>query len=332
MTSTTPLHQLTQAVIGSAVLGCIIVLMFLGALHSPEPNDVKLAIVGPEKVTVAVGESIEAAAPGAFDIEYRQDVEAAREDVKSQDLIAAFVPGKSDSQLYLAGANGALSKGALTEVFGKAAESSGTNLVVEDLVPLPAGDPAGLSPFLLTIATMLPSLVLAGLIGLRAGSQVSGSAKLLAVLVGSGCLALINALVVDPIHGALEGNFWGVFGAAWLLAVAVAGIALALHRLIGIAGIGIAALFLIIVGMPVAGAAIGPSFIPEGFQALTLTLPVGEAVPLIRKIVYFDGASLGLELSLLCGWAALAALMLLTPGRRGGDTTTDSKSGASYAH
>ena len=314
-------HQLGRAVVAAVVLGSIIVLMFLGALHSPEPNDVEVALVGPKESTSMVGSRLEAAAPGAFELTYVEDEAVARQDVLELETTAAFVPGPTESRLILAGASGALSKNALTEAFEQAAESGGGTLVVEDLTPLPSGDRAGLSPFLLTMGTLLPSFALAALVVIGGARAAPVRATITALAVGSGLLALVNACVVDPLLGALDGNFWGVVGALWLLSFSVAGVMLALHRVLGVAGLGVTVLAFLVAGMPTAGGAIGPNFIPEAFQVFTLATPAGEAVPLLRKLVYFDEAPIALELGLLSAWAAFAAFVLLIPRRREPSTT-----------
>jgi hypothetical protein len=329
MTDHGPIHHLGRAITAAAALGAVIILMFLGALHSPEPNDVTVALVGPEDQTSVVGTRLEAAAPGAFDIEYVENEDVARDDIRELEATAAFVPGPSESRLLLAGASGAMSQNALTAIFGQAADAGGSELVVEDLVPLPSGDRVGLSSFLLTMGTLVPSLAMAALVTLGGGRDVSPRIQLAAVAVGTGLLALTGAVVADPVLGALEGNFGGVFGALWLLSFSVAGMALALRRFIGPAGLGLTLLAFMIAGMPTAGGAVGPSFIPEGFQVFTLATPTGEAVPLLRKLVYFDEAPVGLEVGLLAAWAALAVLLLLLPGRPASAPAVLERQGAS---
>jgi hypothetical protein len=314
---------LARAVTAAVAVGAVVVFMFVGALHSPEPNDVPITIAGPDQVTAAVGERIDAAAPGGFDIEYAEDPEAAKREVLEQEAMAVLVPGEPESRLYVAGANGGLSKNILSSAFTRATEANGGALAVEDLAPLPDGDRAGLAPFLLTMATLLPSLVLAIAIAVGAGRLASPRARFAAALLGTGVLALVNAIAADPVLGALEGSFWGVFGVVWLLSFSVAGVALALHRLAGIPGLGLAFLMFLVIGMPVSGAAVGPHFVPEGFQAFTLAFPAGETVPLLRKIVYFEDAPIGLELGLLLAWAAFAAVVLLAPGRLRRSTVPD---------
>lgn len=310
------IHHLARSVTAAVVLGATIMLMFLGALHSPEPNGVEVALVGPREMTSAVAEQIDAHAPGAFEFEYVDDEEDAREDVLEQDVVAAFAPGPETSHLIIAGASGALSENALTTIFRAASENAGGTLEVEDVAPLKTGDRAGLSPFLITIATLLPSIILAVLLTLVFGRAASARARLGAAATGSGLLALTGALVADPILDALSGSFWALFGALWLLSFAVTGVALAFHRLLGAAGLGLAFLILLVVGMPTAGGAVGPNFIPDGFQLFTLVTPAGESVPLVRKLIYFEQASVGLEIALLATWCALAAFVLLLPTRR----------------
>lgn len=303
-----------RPIIGAVVVSSIVAFMFLGALHSPEPQEIDVALAGPDAATRPLGERLMTKAPDAFELHYFESVEDAREGILTRDYAAALDVSETEPRLLIASAGGALGTNVLRSMFEGAAAESGQTMQVEDLVPLHDGDRAGLSPFLTTMATVLPALILAALIAVTAAG-LPVTSKLISLTMGTGLIGLTSALFADPIFGALTDNFWGVFGAAWLLALSVSAAGLALHRLVRGPGIALAALMFVVFGLPVSGAAVGPDFIPEGFGAFALAFPTGEAASLLRSIAYFPDASIGLELTLLASWSAVAVLVMLIPER-----------------
>ena len=236
--------------------------------------------------------------------------------IRDREVAAAYVPASPQPELLVAGANGAMQVSTLTAVFGSAARSSGSDLVVSDIVPVPDDDRAGLSPFLLVVSLTIPALILAILVtilGGRAGLRPRG--RVGAVLLGAVVVALVNTAVADFALDALTGDFWAVFGVAALTVFAISSATLALQRLLGVAGLALAFTLFLVIGMPATGAAVGPAYLPGVLRAVTLALPAGEAVPAVRSVQYFDGASSATALWLLAAWSLAATLVLLAAPR-----------------
>ena len=301
--------MLARLVVLVSTIGGLIAICFLGALHSPEPNDVDLGVVGPAEATAPVERAIEGVAPGKFDITTYATREEAGEAIQDREITAAFEPAPGKFHLYVAGAGGAMAKNNMVQLGDGLAAHSGSELVVEDLVPLPEEDRAGLSPFLLVVSILIPSLVMGVLISLVA-SGATPRAKLVAALGGGALLGGGNTLVANGLFGAFSGHYWELAGVATLASWAITLPMIALHRLLGAPGVGITALLFMVFGVPATGAAIGPEFIPDAFQAFTLAFPAGEAIPAVRNIAYFGGADTGLNLLLLSTWACVGALVL----------------------
>ncbi len=314
MASNRGLHEIARVVVGVTVLGSLIALTFMGALHAPKPNDVELALVAPAPVAEKIRSQLKSVDEDAFVLSTMSSQEEARQAILDREIDAAFAPSQQHSTLLIAGAGGAISKNNLTEMFRGVTARSGGTLTVDDVRPLPVDDRAGLSPFLMTVSILIPSL----LIGVALSLAVPGASsreRLYGSVAAGALLGLLNTAVAVWL-GALEGHYWAVAGIAALTSVAVSAPIIALHRLLGVAGIGLGGLMFLVIGMPTTGAAIGPDYIPDTFQMFTSVFPAGEAIPVIRNVTYFGGADIGLNLILLTSWAVAGVLVLALTGSR----------------
>ena len=310
MSSKHGLQAVIRVVVGVSLLGSLIALTFLGALHAPQPNGVDLAVVAPAPVAAALTDRLEAAGEEAFDVRTFTSIEGAKRAILDRKVDAAFAPGPEASTLLVAGAGGAIGKANLTEMFRGLTAASGVSLEVEDVRPLPVEDRAGLSPFLLTVSLLIPSLLLGVALCLGA-PRASGRERLIGSLAGACLLGLVNTAIADFAFGALTGHYWALAAVAGLTSLAISTPIIALHRILGVPGIGVGALLFLVLGMPTTGAAIGPDYIPEVFGMFTTTFPAGEAIPVFRNIAYFEGTDISTNLLLLTGWALIAAAVLL---------------------
>lgn len=309
MSSKHGMREVVRVVVGVSVVGCLVALTFLGALHAPKPNDVELAIVAPTSEAEQLRAQLTNAGGDAFVVTTVGDPDEAKQAILDREIDAAFAPSSRASTLLVAGAGGAIAKSNLTELFRDVTAGSGGELVVDDLRPLPAEDRAGLSPFLLIASILIPSLLIGVALSL-AVPKASARERLYGSLAAGVALGLLNSAVAEWL-GALQGHYWALAGVAALTSVAISAPIIALHRLFGVAGIGLGGLMFLVFGMPTTGAAIGPKYIPDVFQLFTTTFPAGEAIPVIRNVAYFNSVDIGLNLALLSCWAAAGAVVLI---------------------
>lgn len=191
---------------------------------------------------------------------------------------------------------------------GLSAEASGaTGVTVQDVVPLPADDPRGAG----LAAAGLP-MVMGGLAG--AGlftTLVRGRARRLA---GALAYAVTGGLTVSAVlHfwlGSLTGNWWAEAGA---VAVAIGSITVAvlgLESLLGLAGLGVGAVVMMLLGNPLAGGSTAPEMLPGWSGALGQLLPPGAGTSLLRSVSYFDGAGTGPHLLVLAVWLLVGVALI----------------------
>jgi hypothetical protein len=105
-----------------------------------------------------------------------------------------------------------------------------------------------------------------------------------AVIGGLTVVACLQFLI-----GTFDGNFWltslaGMFGIA-----ATCFTVLGLRELLGGAGLGIAAVLLVLLGNPLSGLASAPEMLPQPWGHIGQLLPPGATGTLMRDVTFFDG-------------------------------------------
>ena len=190
--------------------------------------------------------------------------------------------------------------------------AAGGPLVVTELAPLPEDDPRGVG----LAASLFPTLL---------GGMASGVAAALALrgpwqrLAAVGSIAVVGGLLITAILqgwlGALTGSYWANTGAVALGIAAIGASLVGLHRVLGMAGIGLGAAVMMLLGNPLSGVASAPEMLPAGWGALG-QLPPGAAGSLLRSTAFFDGAVAWGPVLVLTTWLVVGAGLALVPRRR----------------
>jgi hypothetical protein len=203
----------------------------------------------------------------------------------------------------------------ITAVFQGAAQAQGRTLRVEDVVPLPSGDTGGISGMFYVLSLVLPGLAMAVLLG-QVAPRLGFGGRLGVLTAGALVAGTANAWLADSVFGALPGRFGWLVLVSAALVLTIGLVVAGLLRTVGPAGVGLAALLFIPIGLPASGGPLGARFIPEWYADLGRFLPVGPGAEAVRNTVYFDGAALGAPLGVLAAWALLGLVLLALPARR----------------
>ncbi len=307
------MRRMLSGVVAGVVVAFCLVGSLLFALHRPTPHEVPVGLVAPDPVATQISQTLASRAPDAFTITRYGDAAAAERAVRERTVAGAFVADPGGPLLLVAGANGGITRQVLEAAFGPLAQRTGGTLTVQDLVPLPDADRSGASTFFFVVGVMVASLVAGIALGIGGAPRWQQAAGwvLAAAAVGGTATWTAAGLV-----GALPGHGVALFGVAALASAAIAGTALALVRLLGPAGAPVAALVLVVLGMPATGGPAGPDFLPAAYRWLADVLPTGAAVDLVRRVVYFGGHGIGHGTLVLAAWVAGAALLLAATALR----------------
>ena len=294
------------------VLAAWFVWLFAAALHLPQAHELPVALVAPDAAAAQVTAGLERQAPGAFTVTTHGSASEARSALADREAVGAFVVGADGATILIASGASEASASAVAGAFTALAGALQLAPTVEDVAPLPDDDPHGTVPFFLVLGVSLSALIFA--VTAQApganGSRPSLGERLAALVTFAVLDGLVAAGAVGVVLG-FDEDTWMLATVCALLALAVASATVALQELVGAAGSGLSALFVVILGVACSGAMAGPWFLPDGFRALAPLLPPGIGLAAVRDTLYFDGAVLGLCAATLGSWAIVSLAVVV---------------------
>jgi hypothetical protein len=286
---------------------------FTGAMSRPTLQDATLGLVA----SPAASRPAAAAVPQVTGVSYQvlPSPAAAAAQVRDGALPAALLIGARNDTLVVAGAAGLSLVTAITEEVSAHAARADVPVAVEDVRPLPPGDPRGLGSYLLVLGWIIGGylgITLLGRVRGAAGASVRGTAVTLGMAaLYSVASAALGVALVDPLMGVLTGHPWTLFAAGSLIVFATTVVTAALTSLVGLPGIVIAIVMFVVLGNPTSGGSVPVQMLAGGYRFLAGVLPTNAAMGLVRGFAYFGGNQIArplLVLSIYAG-ASLAACL-----------------------
>lgn len=287
---------------------------FLAAFHEPTPHQVPVGVVAPAAQAHELGAVLDARIPGGLSLQAYPTTAAAREAVAQRAVDGSFIAG-AHPVLLVAGAGGSATEQFLETTFTAVTAPSGLTLRVSDVVPLPARDSAGLTPFFLMLSVLVPSLA-AGVASTLAARGARARAQAGVLTAAAIAIGAAGPAIADGVTGAVPGHYLALAGICALLSLAVSAPAAALARIAPPAA-ALAVLAFIVVGIPATGGPAGLArFVPAFFRDLAPGLPASRALPALTNAAYFGGNAIALDLWVLATWAACGLAVLALAGLR----------------
>jgi hypothetical protein len=108
-------------------------------------------------------------------------------------------------------------------------------------------------------------------------------------------------------------GFWAAVGLVALGSAAVGLVVAGSARLLGRAGVALAALVVVLLGLVSSGGPVGSQVLPDFYRWLAPWMPAAELYSALRGALYFEGAGVGFPLLVLGGWL-LGGLVLMLLG------------------
>ncbi|WP_174183731.1 hypothetical protein [Nocardia barduliensis] len=280
--------------------------LFLGALHSPAPHEVKVAVIGDTAQARAVAEQLSVHAAG-FEIQSATDAESGRTAVRDREIRAAYDPATGD--LFVASAGGMQATEAARALFAAVAQSGGTPLHVQDVVALPDADRLGTSALYLGVGAIVGGF-LSGLIVAMVAPGLRSRAQVFTVVVMSIVVAGIETCYGWVVFDIFAGN--AAAGAAILAGIAlVAGsVTLAGMRLIGPAMVMVSVLVLVLAGVVASGLPVQLDMAPAFYGWMHEVLPTARGLSALRSVCYFEGAGIMGDVIVMAVWGVASVVVL----------------------
>ena len=278
--------------------------LYTAAYKDPKPHEIPVAVVADAATASQLQAGLDRAEPGGFDVRAYASESEARDDLLDTEVQGVLIPGPSGDRALVTGAFGKSPTDAVRGAFEQISAARGTEVVVQDLKPLPQHDSRGMSSMWTVLGTVVPSMTFGAILTLMGGG-LPARTRWLALATFAPLAGLMSAFTADVVVGALDGAFWSVAGISAVLGLGVAAAVHGLGRSFGLPGLGLSVLVLLVLGQASSGGAVTPLLVPDFFGTVAPYLPTGAGVTMVRNVVYFDGAAIIQPLLVMASWFLL---------------------------
>lgn len=336
MKVSSPKFILTLAVGLTVVLGIMMTAFSLPAVNSGV-NDVPVGVVTTDKTVY--NKFATPLEKKGFDVKQYKSVSSMKDAVNDRKIYGAFeISNTGDMTLYKAtAASTAVSqaletlgnavvaqqktaaKAQIAQMQAQATDATmlkaldakvqaidAKTLKVKELKAFPSRDSKGTG----LVAGALP-IALGGWIGsvaianaVKGKKQKFWAAIAFAFIGGLGLVGVIQFGI-----GTFDGNYFVTSLGAMLGIAATAFFVLGLLEIMGNAGLGIAAVMLILLGNPLSGLSSAPEMLPNGWGFFGQLLPPGATGTLLRNLTFFDGHAIGLSAGVLATYVIVGLIL-----------------------
>ena len=300
-------------VIGAATMICLMLAAFVAPLINAGPHELPIAVSAPAPIAQQLSAQAEKANPGAVEFKNYDSPAAAQQAVKDRKSVGAIALTKQGVQITTASGAGT-PYSTLMHQLGDKLAATGQKVTYTDVAPLPIKDAYGVDIAALALPITLGGMVTGSLTAFlikdrpyRRLSTVLGAA-----IAGGFAATSLNQYVFDG----LSGNYLANAAVLTLAFASISLMALGMERLLGIVGIGATAILLIFVSNPLSGMSTGWYWLPKPWGFIGQLLPLGATGTALRSTAYFDGAGMGLALSVLVAWALVGLALFLLGNKR----------------
>jgi hypothetical protein len=303
--------------VGLLLLQFAFIVCYVGSFGSSEPHRIPVIVVAQQGVAGQVASQLNSLAGQPVKASASDDVRVALEALRAGETSGIYVVSSADTHDFavVASGGGQSVATAVEDLFNAAAEQHDRTVSVHDAVPLDSGDTSGLSGFYLVIGWAvggcLFAVVLAAATGSRPADVKPAAWRLGATVPYALAAGLGGALIAGPVLGAVTGGFWWITGIGVLVTLSAATVTIALQALIGVVGIGLAAIIFVILANPSAGTAYQGPMLPPFWSAVSSYLPNGAGIEAIRRIMYFESHGIWQAIVVLAAWIAAGVIVTL---------------------
>jgi hypothetical protein len=308
------------ALVMTALISLLFIASYAGALHSPKPHDVPIAVMRNVPIAGRLDDS-----PSLRVTRVATPADTQRRIDERKAYAAIVATGPRALRLVVAPAASSQVAQFMTLFVAPKLRRSGARVTVRVVHPLKSGDARGLVGFYTVIGWALAGYFGASLFTLAFGPPATRRG-ILRRLIGLAELAIVVGLAGAGIAYAIAGYDRGFALYALIGALAVFGIGtatVAFQTVLGAAGTALAILLFVILGNPAAGGAAPNELLPGFWRAIGRFLPPGAGNTGVGRAAYFPDASLARPLIVLLAWGVLGSLAALALAGRGHPITTE---------
>ena len=302
-----------------ATVVSLLILLFLWPAGSAEPRNLPVGLVGPNQQTSQIAAMVDQQQPGAIEFTGFESVAAAQDAIDQKEIYGAIVLSQQPEVLIATAANPNVAQFIRelgNNLMALSASQQGLQipqLKVTELAAMPESDPRGAVFGSAALPLVIGGISLGALAALRLRT---GGARIALVSAASIVTGLVSAGVVAGVFGALPGDYIANATAMTAVIAAIGFSLVGAHALLGMAGFGLTAATLFLLGNPLNGVALPVEFYPAGWGQLGQLMPIGAGFELMRKINFFESADQSTQWWVLTTWILVGFLLSLLALRK----------------
>jgi hypothetical protein len=325
--------------IGAAIVA-IVVVGFVWPTATSQAHDLPVAISGPADQVQTVEDALAERDPSPFALRAVADRDEAVALIQDREVYGAIVLGDAP-EVLVASAGSPAAAQALRAVAGELQaqiSAAAQAALTQQLQALAQALQAGAAPQIPSTIPSIPTVTVTDVVPLSATDTTGAglaaasfplvlggilSGVLLVLLVAGVVRRLLGLLVFAVAAGAgialVLQTWFGILQGPWILNAAAAGLAVAatcavivgLNALIGPAGIGVGAVITMLIGNPLAAAAVPWQFLAAPWGQIGQWFVPGASASLLRSLSYFPDAATAAQWLTLAAWTLAGVLLAL---------------------
>ncbi|MCT1368422.1 ABC transporter permease [uncultured Kocuria sp.] len=293
-------------------------LMYIGVVHSPSPNHMKIDVVASDTSSHKLVQALDDLPKDDYEVRSVKSADDARQDVLENKARAAYVPASSaagisertsDSSavLFVATGNGMQSESAAEKLVGTLTQ--GAPLQKVDLAPTPQNDKFGMSLMYLGMGGVVGSNLAGMMIGLVGRAWHWGRRIVWVVGVAAANTLLQYLISVHVVHFLEPGAPWTVWGILFLTSLTIQFFTLGGALFLRGSVMTISLPLFVMCGVPSSGLLLPLDMAPQLYTVLNHLVPSSAAIGAMRLQVYLPEASIRGDLILEFVWLAIGILL-----------------------
>ncbi|MGV9680479.1 hypothetical protein ACWDSJ_34835 [Nocardia sp. NPDC003482] len=289
-------------------------LAYLGAFHQPEPNHLKVAVVGETPQVKVLAQTLKDDAGDALEVVTVPDRDAAVSQLRDRALAGAYVPDAARPEVLVAEANSDTTAMAVRSVFGRVADTQHVPMTTTDVAATSPGDPTGQGLFFLLVALSIGSYGSVAAIG-AAGAGLSAALRALIGIATALAVSVIGIVLAGPVFGIVDHDYAQIWAMGWLYSAGILLIGIGAHTfLTRWTTLAMMVLF-VMLNFTTSGGVYRPELQNGFFGALHGFWNGAGFVEGARSLLYFDGgAGFGGRMASLALWLAAGVALVVIAG------------------
>jgi hypothetical protein len=281
-------------------------LMLLASFPAPEPHDIRVDVVGTTSQAHQVSQELERVRAGGFVVDRVSAMPEARADVASGSSAAAFSPTRHSEIVVADGASGSRAN-YLIAVFDTLSVTRHAAVPTRvDVAPLEPGDPNGVGLMFIGFPLLLVGLITSIVLVQFGGWALRWKVTTIAL---TGAFATVFTYFVGTAMSIIPNDEWLLLY-GFLLTQAIGWITTGAAYFARQFFIPVAMTFVLVLGVPSAGATVNGDMLPGFVRWLNSFMPFAQFVDAARASSYLGGSGLARPVVVLCAWALGGAALL----------------------